>query len=213
MNKKKNLQRSEQETKILVQATAIYMKYGVKSVTMDEMARQLGISKKTLYVYVADKNDLVEKCVLMVHEGEICQIGIINEKSKNAIDEILEISRFVSGELKKIHPSIFFDLAKYHPEALKIMTNHKQEFVRGCVINNLQKGIEQGVYRKNLNVEVLSTIYQATIDHIILGDIFPTSEVSMEIIYKEFFRYHINGIASAKGLNYLNELIKNDENF
>jgi len=213
MNKKKNLQRSEQETKILVQATAIYMKYGIKSVTMDEMARQLGISKKTLYMFVSDKNELVEKCVLLAHEGEICQIGIINEKNKNAIDEILEISRFVSGELKKIHPSIFFDLAKYHPDALKIMTNHKQEFVRGCVINNLQKGIEQGLYRENLNVEVLSSIYQAAMDHIILGDIFPTSEVSMEIIYKEYFRYHINGIASAKGLNYLNELIKNDENF
>lgn len=204
---------NQKKREIIVQATAIYMKYGIKSVTMDEMARQLGISKKTLYTFVADKNELVENCVLLAHEGEICQIGVINENNKNAIDELLEISRFVAGELKKIHPSIFFDLAKYHPGALKIMTTHKQEFVRGCVVNNLQKGMEQGLYRSNLNVEVLSTIYQATMDHIILGDIFPESSLNMEIIYKEFFRYHINGIASAKGLKYLNELIKNDDNF
>ena len=189
------------------------MKYGIKSVTMDEMARQLGISKKTLYTFVADKNELVEACVSMAHEGEICQIGLINEESKNAIDEMLRISRFVAGELKKIHPSIFFDLAKYHPGALEIMKSHKQEFVKGCVLDNLQRGIEQGLYRSNLNVEVLSTIYLATIDHIILGDIFHDSKVSMESIYAEFFRYHIKGIASTKGLKYLNELIKNDENF
>ncbi|MBI3135010.1 MAG: TetR/AcrR family transcriptional regulator [Bacteroidetes bacterium] len=198
---------------LIIQATAIYLKYGIKSVTMDEMARQLGISKKTLYTYVADKNELVEQCVLLEHEGEVCKIGDINKQNENAIDEILAISRFVAGELKKIHPSIFFDLAKYHPNALKIMNSHKRDFVRGCVIDNLQRGIKQGLYRSGLNVEVVATIYLATIDHIMLGDLFPQSDTSLDTIYKEFFRYHIKGIASASGLEYLHELIKNDENF
>lgn len=180
---------------------------------MDEMARQLSISKKTLYTYVADKNELVELCVTMAHADEIDQIGKISQEFTNAIDEILAISRFVAGTLKKIHPSIFFDLAKYHPNSLRIMNNHKRDFVRGCVIDNLQRGIKQGLYRSNLNVEVVATIYQATMDHIILGDLFPESQNSLDEIYKEYFRYHIKGIASASGLEYLNELIKNDENF
>lgn len=198
---------------IITQATAIYLKYGIKSVTMDEMARQLGISKKTLYSYVADKNELVEQCVLQEHEGEVCQIGELNKQHENAIDEILAISRYVAGTLKKIHPSIFFDLAKYHPNVLKIMNAHKRDFVRGCVVDNLQRGIKQGLYRSNLNIEVVATIYLATIDHIMLGDIFPESPYSLDLIYQEFFRYHLKGVASANGLEYLNELIKNDENF
>ena len=203
----------DKKREVIAQATAVYMKYGIKSVTMDEMARQLGISKKTLYTYVNDKNELVEQCVLLAHEGEICRINEIHEQYKNAIDEMLEISHFVSGELKKVHPSIFFDLAKYHPNALRLMTTHKQEFVRGCVIDNLERGMKQGLYRSNLNVEVLSTIYMAMMDHIMLGDIFANSTVSHELIYKEFFRYHIKGIANAKGVEYLIELIKNEENF
>jgi AcrR family transcriptional regulator len=198
---------------IITQATTIYLKFGIKSVTMDEMARQLGISKKTLYSYVADKNELVEQCVLLEHEGEVCQIGEINKQFENAIDEMLAISRYVAGTLKKIHPSIFFDLAKYHPNALKITNTHKRDFVRGCVVDNLQRGIKQGLYRSNLNVEIVSTIYLATMDHMMLGDIFPESPFSLDSIYQEFFRYHIKGISSASGLEYLNELIKNDENF
>ena len=73
--------------------------------------------------------------------------------------------------------------------------------------------MKQGLYRSNLNVEVLSTIYMAMMDHIMLGDIFANSTVSHELIYKEFFRYHIKGIANAKGVEYLIELIKNEENF
>lgn len=203
----------EKKKEIIAQATAVYLKYGIKSVTMDEMARQLGISKKTLYSFVADKNELVEQCVLMSHADEVCRIADISTRYTNAIDEILEISRSVAGELKRIHPSIFFDLAKYHPNALKLMNTHKHDYVRGCVMNNLRKGIEQGLYRANLNVEILSTIYLATIDHIMLGEIFDERETSLDLIYKEYFRYHIKGIASARGIEYLNELIQNDENF
>jgi TetR/AcrR family transcriptional regulator, cholesterol catabolism regulator len=203
----------DKKRELLAQASAIYMKYGIKSVTMDEMARLLGVSKKTLYQYVADKNELVEQCLIQVHEQDIMQICQIKDSCENAIDEMLQISRFVAGQLKRVPPSVFFDLAKYHPGALRIMTNHKQEFVKGCVKENLERGMKQDMYRSNLNVEVLSRIYIATIDHIILGDLFPEATMSMEAIYREFFRYHIKGIASAKGLKYLTDLIKNDENF
>lgn len=198
---------------IITQASQIYLKYGIKSVTMDEMARLLGISKKTLYSFVADKNELVEQCLLAAHEDEMIRVDEITRQNENAIDELLAVGRSVAKELRKMHPSIFFDLAKYHPNALKLMNNHKRDFIRGCVVNNLQRGIRQGLYRSNIHVEIVATIYLATIDHIILGDLFPGSDLSVERVYTEFFRYHIKGIASLTGLEYLNELIKNDENF
>ncbi|MBK9192570.1 MAG: TetR/AcrR family transcriptional regulator [Crocinitomicaceae bacterium] len=202
----------EKKRELITQATAIYLKYGIKSVTMDEMARQLGISKKTLYSYVADKNELVELCVLLEHEGEVCRMGEISKTNENAIDEMLAISTSVAQELKKIHPSIFFDLAKYHPNALKMMNAHKREFVKGCVTDNLQRGIKQGLYRSDINIEVVATIYLATIDHIMLGDIFPDSHDKLDLIYQEFFSYHLRGIANNNGLEYLNELTKQNEN-
>lgn len=203
----------EKKREIIEKATAIYLKYGIKSMTMDEMAKQLGISKKTLYSFVSDKNELVELCVLSQHEGEVCRMAEVSQQNENAIDEMLGISKSVTDTLKKIHPSIFFDLAKYHPNALRMMNEQKRSFIRGCVMDNLQRGIKQGLYRDNLNTEVISTIYLATLDHIMLGDLFPESLNTIDNIYREFFRYHVRGIASRNGIEYLNELIKNDENF
>jgi len=203
----------QKKREIITQAAAIYLKYGIKSVTMDEMARQLGISKKTLYTFVADKNELIEQCVLLDQQDEVCKISEIHQENENAIDEILAISRVVSSELKKVHPSIIFDLARYHPKALNIINTHKRNFIKSRVLDNLRRGIEQGLYRSDLNIEVIATLYQATIDHIMLGDLFPGSQIGHDLIYKEFFRYHIKGIASEGGLEYLQELIKNDENF
>ncbi|MBK7128503.1 MAG: TetR/AcrR family transcriptional regulator [Crocinitomicaceae bacterium] len=203
----------EKKREIIEKATAIYLKYGIKSMTMDEMAKQLGISKKTLYSFVSDKNELVELCVLSQHEGEVCRMAEVSRQNENAIDEMLGISKSVTDTLKKIHPSIFFDLAKYHPNALRMMNEQKRNFIRGCVMDNLERGIKQGLYRNNLNTEVISTIYLATLDHIMLGDLFPESLNSIDNIYREFFRYHVRGIASSNGIEYLNELIKNDENF
>lgn len=201
----------EKKNELILGALEIYMKLGIKSITMDEMARQLGVSKKTLYLYVKDKNQLVEECVKMAQYGESCAIKDISESNNNAIDEIIEVSKFVIEQLKKVHPSIFFDLQKYHPNVMKMMDCHKDEFVRGCVVQNLERGIEQGYYRDNLNVEVISKLYLAMIDHVMVGNIVEEQNTTMDQIYSEFFRYHIRGIASKKGLEYLIELKKNNE--
>src|SRR5687768_11570904 len=92
----------DKKRELITQAAGIYMKYGIKSVTMDEMARLLGVSKKTLYQYVVDKNDLVEQCLVLAHEEDIAQICKIRENCENAIDEMLRISRFVAGQLKRV---------------------------------------------------------------------------------------------------------------
>lgn len=203
----------EKKRELIGAATMVYMQYGIKSVTMDEMARQLGISKKTLYQYVKDKNDLVEQCVQAGQAEDIRCIDELIDQYDNAIEQVYHLSNFVTDELKRVHPSIFFDLAKYHPKAMKLMEKHKHEYVTGCMRDNLKLGIEQGLYRENLNAEIISRTYVRMIDAILGANrTIGNAGFKPDEIYSEYFRYHIRGIASAKGLEYLQTLIKKNEN-
>lgn len=202
----------EKKIEIVKAALEIYMKYGIKSMTMDEMARQLGISKKTLYQFVSDKNELVENCLLHAQSIDLACVKSIFSENLNAIEELLEVGRYLVKTLGAIHPSIFFDLSKYHPNALKLMNEHKHGAVRETLMTNLRKGIEQGVYRDNLTPEIISSLHLAAMDGIMSGDVVSSTEYRIDEVYSEYFRYHIRGIASEKGLEYLKELIRNDEN-
>ncbi|MGB1102061.1 MAG: TetR/AcrR family transcriptional regulator [Crocinitomicaceae bacterium] len=197
---------------IIQGALNVYMKFGIKSVTMDEMARQLGVSKKTLYRYVSDKNELVEACVLHDHECALNGIQDIMSKDLNAIEELLEIGRYMVKTLGSIHPSIFFDLSRYHPGVLKLMQTHKHETMRGIVLSNLTRGVKEGVYRENLSPDIMSWMHMGIMDMVMSGDVIPIDQYRVDEVYSEFFRYHIRGIASKKGLEHLKELVRKDEN-
>ena len=201
----------EKKKELILAATSIYMRYGIKSMTMDEMARQLGVSKKTLYQYVSDKNDLVENCLSLQQENEKETIAKIVSNNDNAIDQMMDISKFIIDTLAQVHPSIFFDIARYHPSAMKLMECHKEEFVCGSIEQNLVNGINQGLYRKNLNAKVIAGIYVRMIDIIMSGDLSNQANLKADEIYSEVIRYHIRGCASEKGLKYLTELIKKDK--
>ncbi|MEX1003321.1 MAG: TetR/AcrR family transcriptional regulator [Crocinitomicaceae bacterium] len=200
----------EKKRELVMKAAEVYLKYGIKSVTMDEMARQLGVSKKTVYQYVKDKNDLVEHCVMLNHQEEEQMIRKIVEQTDNPIEQMLRISRFIIQELQKVHPSIFFDLEKYHPSAKEMIECHKDEFITGCIEQNLIDGIKQNLYRKNLNPKVISAIYVGMIDLVMGSEMMRKTNLRPDEIYTEMFRYHIRGIASEKGLKYLTELLKKD---
>jgi len=192
----------------LTEAVQVYMRLGIKSVTMDEMARQLGISKKTIYTFVKDKNDLVEQCLQLMNEQEQCEMEEISENHENAIDELLATSQLVVARLSAIHPSIFFDIQKYHPSVMKKFNEHKSTFVKGCVISNLELGKQQGLYRENLNVEIISEMYLSFIDVLFQASSTNSPKASYQDMYSEYFRYHIRGISSEAGLMHLQKLIE-----
>jgi len=199
---------NDKKLEFLKQAFEVYMKFGIKSVTMDELARQLGMSKKTIYTFVKDKNDLVEQCVLMAQNEEICEINVISNENVNAIDESLAIGELIANKLRAIHPSIFFDIQKYHPNAFKLMNCHRDDLIAESVIENLKKGKKQGLYRDNLDEAIISRMYLSFINVLFNGEIFPSANYSFSQVYSEYFRYHIRGIASDEGLNYLQEIMK-----
>jgi AcrR family transcriptional regulator len=201
----------EKEKELIMSVTALFMQFGIKSLTMDDICRHLGISKKTLYQYVSDKKDLVKKSIELAIEEDQCLLGAITIQEENAIDELLAINIKISEKLQSVQPAVMYDLQKYYPEAWKIMENHKQCFVNEMVIKNINTGIEQGLYRDNVNPEIVAKIYVSMIDKIFDVSFFPAHKYSFQEMHKEIARYHIRGIANDTGITYLVNRLK-DEN-
>lgn len=200
----------EKEKQLLFSVVELFMRVGVKSLTMDDISRHLGISKKTLYLYVSDKKDLVKKAVQVAVDNDQCMLGNIAVQEENAIDELLALNEKVSQKLQSVQPAVMYDLKKYYPEAWSLMEDHKKCFVYDMVIENIKTGIEQGLYRENANPEIIARIYIVMIDKIFDDDVFPSHQYKFSDIHREIARYHIRGIASKKGISYLVKRLKNN---
>lgn len=193
----------EKELQILDQVEGLFMQYGVKSLTMDDVARHLSISKKTLYQYVSNKNELVQKSLSRHIKKEVKDMESICSSAPNAVDELFAISKHVSAMLKNIHPSVMFDLQKYYPESYQVFEEYKMNYIYGCVTANLERGIKEGYYRDNLNIPIVGRIYVGRVDMLFDPKLFPAGKFNIADVYLELIRYHIRGIASKKGIDYL----------
>ncbi|MGB6037580.1 MAG: TetR/AcrR family transcriptional regulator [Cryomorphaceae bacterium] len=193
----------EKELKIIADAIKVFMTYGIKSVTMDDIARHMRMSKKTLYQYVSDKNDLVKRC--LDHDCQITETTVneILTKGLNAIEENFEISKHIVEDLKNIHPSIFYDLEKYYLEAWNTMHELRHEFVGAVMEKNMERGIKEGLYREDLNVKIMTQLWVARLNIIFDPNIFDLNEFSLADVYRQMFIHHVRGIASDKGVKYI----------
>lgn len=196
---------------ILEKATEIFLRYGIKSVTMDDMARELGISKKTLYNYFKDKNDLVVQIISIKTEYDRCQCMKVKTDAENAIDELFEINRYVSSMMKNIHPSVFYDLKKFHSQASELLHQHKWKFVKETFLENIVRGKREGLYREDMADEIVATIYVGATDLISGGEAFAHMEQTSDQIFYEIIRFHMFGLVNEKGRKYLINRLKNEK--
>lgn len=200
----------EKQIEILGKTAQLFMRFGIKSMTMDDIARQLGISKKTLYQYVSDKNDLVVKVMQSIIDHEKSMVNQLCDNNENAIDLLFELSKGISEKFGQIHPSINYDMEKYHPEAWKIFQDFKTVFIANCIEQNIINGIKQGMYRDNLDPFVISKLYAGKMEMCSDSEVFPSNKYNFQTIHLELMRYHVRGIASETGLAYLKQKIKKD---
>jgi AcrR family transcriptional regulator len=198
----------QKEQQFLEQVDKLFLSCGIKSLTMDDIARELGISKKTLYQYCTDKEDLLIKSFSHYFKCEESFQQAIWAKNLNAVDEIFEVSKHVAEMLKNLHPSVHYDLRKYYPEAWKIFSEYRKNFLLKCVSDNMEKGKKEGLYRANLNIPIVARIHIARIDVIFDGELFPASQFNFAEVFFELIRYHIRGIASPQGIEYFMDKIK-----
>ncbi|MEZ4798946.1 MAG: TetR/AcrR family transcriptional regulator [Flavobacteriales bacterium] len=198
----------EKELKIVQGATKVFMQYGIKSVNMDDMARHLGVSKKTIYQFVKDKEELIRKSIMGYCDVEDQQICSIEKKHLNAIDESLEIMNMVTNMLKNVHPSVIYDMEKYHPEIFSELRDSRNKTIFNSILNNMKKGQKEGYYRKDFNPDIIIRLYMTHMNVMLDHHLFPEQKWSLVELYKESWAYHIRGIASPKGEEYLQKKIK-----
>lgn len=202
----------EKKLEILERASLVYMKYGIKTVTMDDLARELGISKKTIYKYFEDKNDLIRSIIELKTEMDKAICINCMQYSENAIDDLFSLSQVVIEHFNSINPTVFYDLRKYHPDAWEIMEEHKWKFVLEMISDNIKRGIKEGLYRKELNSEILSRLYVASTDAVLNASIFPWPEFKFQEVFSEMIELQLNGMVNEKGKKYLEQKLIRDEN-
>jgi TetR/AcrR family transcriptional regulator, cholesterol catabolism regulator len=201
-----------EETKhILEKVGLLYQRFGIRSVTMDDVAGELGISKKTLYQHFADKEELVTKVTdYMINIRHNC-LNEIHNKGLNAIDELFEVAEHVSQMLKDHNPATEYDLKKYYPEEYQKIRIIKREMMHESVLNNLRKGMEEGIYRKEMKPEVIAKLHVARVEGMMESDLFSTEDYHNREQFREIMIYHIRGIANEKGIKILEEKLKADQ--
>ena len=200
----------EKKEKIINGALEIYTNKGVKVVNMDEVATNLGISKKTLYVYFNNKQDLVQHCFQKHYDLVSDMIITSATQFENAIDELFAIDESCSLFMKQINPALLGELKRYYPNTWALIEQLKQKVLFDILKNNLNKGIEQEIYRNEIDVNIIAKLMISRIDALINDEIFPLTHYDFRKLLTENRIYHIRGIATHKGVNYLEQKINEE---
>lgn len=198
----------EAQEKIQKTALALFFKYGIKRVTMDDIAKELGMSKKTIYQFYKEKDDLVNQLcdnVLLIEEYAFNKM---NEDAKDPIHEIMLISTKMRELMQNINPIFFLDLQKFYPTAFKRFQSFKEDCAYKNVLINIKRGKELGIYRADIDVEFTARYRLAQIDMLMFGGYFSFERISFiktsELIL-DLFAY---GICTMKGHKLINNYKK-----
>jgi AcrR family transcriptional regulator len=194
----------ETHKKIVEESVQLFLKFGMRSVTMDDVSRELGISKKTLYKYVGNKTELVEQGVKMTFSRILEDMKEIASNTENAIDELFKIDEYFDNMMRTQHPAMMFQLRKYHAETFNWLEGSKIDFILNTTRDNLKRGTAQGYYREGINHDYISYIYLAQAV-VMESEIIPESICESSDFHREHVIYHIRGIGTAKGLEYLQQ--------
>ncbi|MFC4722571.1 TetR/AcrR family transcriptional regulator [Geojedonia litorea] len=194
---------------IIHQSADLFLNFGFKSVTMDDIAEKMGISKKTIYQHFENKTKLIEATTMYLFEIISQGIDGICALEKNPIEEIYDIKRFVMEHLKDEKSSPQYQLQKYYPKIFKSLKQKQFEVMQGCVTDNLKRGIALGLYRSSLNVDFTCRIYFNSMVSLKDKELFPLNNFSMNALMDLYLEYHLRGICTEKGIIMLNQIISN----
>jgi AcrR family transcriptional regulator len=189
----------EVKERIKQKADELYRRYGIKSVTMDDIANHLGVSKKTIYQSFSDKNELVDAVIvdILKYNKDCCQSYKL--KSNNAIHEIFQAMEMLQVMFDNMNPTILFDIERNHPATYKKFKEYKYKFLFDLVKDNLERGINEELYRPEINIELIAKIRLETMMLPFNEQLFPKNKFSLVDLQKELIEHFLFGIASLKG--------------
>ncbi len=187
---------------ILRKAGDMFLKYGIRSVSMDDICRELGISKKTLYQYVTNKKELLKFILDFSIEDKLVKIFELEKEKSNAIDSLLETSKLINKNFKVHNQGAIFDLEKYYPELYKDFLQKRKEIVVRWIKNNILAGIKEGLYREDLDSDLVALLYIQKLEDITKSKSMTIKKISFTKFFEVMFENHIRGISNSAGIEY-----------
>lgn len=190
---------SEQKSNITNLACGIFKQLGFKSVTMDDISRQCGVSKKTLYELYKDKDELVLESVKYMLTSNQCEIECLFASSKNAIEQVVGILNKMESMIRGMNPVCYVDLQRYYQDAYQYLQNHKEEVLYQSITQNLNQGIQEGLYRSEIDVEIMTRFKMESAMLVFQQNVFPSDKFNSIQVNYQIFAHFMYGLATPKG--------------
>jgi AcrR family transcriptional regulator len=195
----------EVKEKILKESFQLFCRRGIKSVSMDDIATQLAISKKTIYKWFQNKDQVVDAALriyLFDINEDCCQIST---QASNAIEELFATMQMIRRKMAEVHPVVFYDLQKYHPEAYRIWTTFKNEVLLQQILANLRKGVAEGFYRPDFDLDIMARLRLLQVEHAFNPEFFPAARFNLQQVQLTILEHYMLGIATLKGHRLINQ--------
>lgn len=189
----------EAKERILIKAKELFMQYGIRSVSMDDIANNLGMSKKTLYQYYADKDELVD-AVVDGHITEIqtdctgCQLD-----AKDAIHEIFMMMERIMEQFNNMNPMLLYDMEKFHFKAYQRFKQHKDKFLAKVIQDNIEWGIKDELYRPDVSVDIMSKFRLESMMIPFNVSVFPPGKYNLAEVSEKIIEHFTYGMVTIKG--------------
>ena len=197
----------EKKEYYLEQIGKLFLRYGLRGITMEEISDELGVSKKTIYNYFESKADIVDMLLQRHLSNKNESMWEEISHGKNAIEILIGITNLMKETIQDIPPLVKRDLVKHFPLQLKKSNEELKNKIYEYIKQNVLTGIDQGLYRSNLNVELIARHYVVSFDRYIRQEVMDGIDFSIDAYYEEILSYHIRGIATLKGVKILEKII------
>ena len=195
----------EPKDRILKGAEELFFMYGIKSITMDDIAKHLGISKKTIYQFYSDKNEVVETLMTQRLKKNECEFQNIAKESVNVIEEVFEMMKHVGVIFSQMNPNLFYDLQKYHPKAWKLFKKFKEECIERMVEESVKHGIKQGLVRADINTKIVTRLRMEEVEMGFNPQAFPPDKFKIVDVQLALLDHFLHGICTLKGHKLINK--------
>jgi AcrR family transcriptional regulator len=189
----------ETQERILLKADEMFRRYGIRAVTLDEIATSLGISKKTIYQYFEDKDALVDVVMMNEFENNYKDCIKCSQNSKDAVDEIFKLMERIDEDFRTLNPIIIFDMKKFHFKTFEKFQNHMHKNIMQMIMNNIKRGQTEGLYRTDINIEIVSRFRIASTWLLFDPEVFPQNKFQLPVVFLEVFELFLYGLVNPKG--------------
>ena len=193
------------EEKIIKGAEELFFKYGIRSVTMDDIAKHLGMSKKTIYQYYKEKDEIIHKLMQAHIKEDECTFSDCMEKADNIVDEVFSMMKNIHDIFSKINPQFIYELQKYYPQTWKLFKDFKEEFILKMVERSLEKGKKEGHVRPDVNVKILARLRMEEVELAMNPAAFSPDKFKMLDVQLTLVEHFLYGICTLKGHKLINK--------